>query len=89
MWFAALLLGAFLGLTVGCLIVAARRGLWLKVEISEHVRQDHTVTVFHRHDDDALLVRPAPVPRPLPGRVQGRPVTSLPSGVVSRKEIGQ
>lgn len=90
MLIAGLLLGVFLGFIAACLVIAAGRGLWLKVEVDERVHLDHTTTVLHHHYGDAdLTVAPAPVPYAVPGRVLRRSATSLPPRRVSRKELGR
>lgn len=63
MLLAGLVLGGFLGFVVGCLVIAAGRGLWLKVEIDERVHLDHTTTVLHHYVDSDMAVPPAQIGR--------------------------
>lgn len=47
MYIAFLLLGGFVVFIVACLLIAARRGLWLMVEVDQRVHTERTV-VHHR-----------------------------------------
>lgn len=84
MLIAYLMLGGFVAFIVVCLLIAARRGLWLMVEIDQRVHTQHTVVhhhevAHHHHVHQPGRAEPLPVAhvtgsRPLPRTVLSRAV---------------